>query len=275
MQYDFVVRVENEGKPPKDDWAKDLMVQLDFSGGASGLTFALGTGQAGGLLVGGRTMGIKKFTKKAAIVPEDISFGKFGVLNTNAEIRTGEYIETALPVLVPGRNYDVRVRRVEDTVSFYINGKRLGYVRYSDFKGPVELMIGTPGRQLSIGRASAREISPSCRTPAVEPVLGEFGYVVQSNAAGILIDSSMVGLVPGGVVSIVSVDKIIEGEKSKTVFLKRVGLATVKEIGPLTTLIQRNDTGEPVKRGMKILRGVQPLSFHFIDARINSIDEGL
>ncbi len=276
VQYDFAVRIENEGKPHKDEWAKDLMVQLDFSGGASGLTFAMGAGQAaGGLLVHGRTMGIKKYTKKATNTPEDISFGRFGALGASADVRIETNAEISVSALMPGRNYDVRVRRVGDVVTFYINGKRLGYVRSPDFKGPVELMIGAPGRQLSVGRISAREISPSCKTPATEPVLGEFGYVVLSDAAGILIDSSMVGLVPGGVVSIVSIDKIIEGEKSRTVFLKRVGLATVKEVGPMTALVQRNDTGEPVKKGMKVLRGVQPLSFHFTDARINSIDEGL
>ncbi|MDD4870324.1 MAG: FHA domain-containing protein [Kiritimatiellae bacterium] len=86
VQYDLAVRVENEGKTPRDDWVKDLMVQLDFAGGEKGLTFAIGAGTSGGILVHGRTMGMKKDKKNTKVI-EDIGFGRLGDLGANAEIK--------------------------------------------------------------------------------------------------------------------------------------------------------------------------------------------
>jgi hypothetical protein len=250
------------------------MIQLDFAGGGKGITFAIGAGNTGGVSVLSRTMGMKK-DKRSVKATEDIAFERFGDVGTNIEVRVEDQVESGAPTLAFGRNYDVRVRRVNDAVSCYVNGKRVGYVRCPDFKGKVDLVVGAPGRLVSIGRVSAREISSSCNTPAVEPLLGEFGYVLGGDAAGILVDSSMSGIAVNGVVSFAAVEKIIEGEKSKTVFFKRVGMGAVKELGPMTAVIQRTDAGEPIKKGTKVLKGAQPLSFYFNDARISSIDEGL
>jgi len=275
-QYDLSIRVENEGKPHRDEWAKDVMLQVDFSGGERGVTFGIGAGSAtGGVSIVARTMGVKK-NKKVPGAPEEVAFGHFGVFGPNAEVKALAPAEPGSLTLVPGRVYDVRVRRVSDTVSCYINGKRVGYVRNPEFRGEVDLIVGAPGRPVTVGLVSARELSPSCRTPAVEPLLGEFGYVLGGGDKNeILVDSSMYGITLNGIVSLVAVDKVVEGEKSKTVFLKRVGLGTVKEIGPTTSIIQRTDAGEPIKRGTKVFKGTQPPSFHFTDSRIGSIDEGL
>jgi len=275
VQYDLSLRVEDAGPVPKHDWMKDVMIQLDFSDGKKGVTFAIGAGTVGGMAVYSDVITVKQEENNPERDNEHVSFGRFGEFGTNTEVKIEKYTEPGLPSLTLGRNYEFRVRRVGAVVSFYVNGKRLGYVHCPEFQGNVRLMLAAPGRNLTVGRVSAREVSLSCVTPVKEPVLGEFGYVQWSDSAGILIDASMNGAALNDTVSVVEVDKVVEGEKSKTVFIKRVALGTIKEIGSMTVLIGRTDGREPVKKGMKVLRGTQPVSFLFTDTRIGSIDEGL
>jgi len=275
VQYDLSMRVEDAGAIPKDDWMKDVMIQLEFPEKRKCVTFAIGAGTAGGVLVHCDTIKVQKGEDNLVKAGEDISFGRSGEFGTNTEVRVEKAADSNQPSLALGRNYELRVRRVGAVASFYVNGKRLGYVRCPEFAGKVRLMLAAPSRNVTVGRVSAREISMSCVTPAKEPVLGEFGYVQWVDADGILVDSAMNGAALNDTVSIVTIDKVVEGEKSKTVFMKRVALGTIKEIGAMTALIGRTDSGEPVKKGMKVLRGTRPLSFLFTDARIGSIDEGL
>jgi hypothetical protein len=76
-------------------------------------------------------------------------------------------------------------------------------------------------------------------------------------------------------VSIMAIDKIVKGEKSKTVFLKRAALGTIVEMGPRTAKIQCTEESLPISRGMKVLPGILPASLTITDARILDLDQGL
>ncbi len=135
--------------------------------------------------------------------------------------------------------------------------------------------ILAPETGVAVSKASVLELPQSCRIPDEEPPVGEFGYVVATEGGYVFIDSDIHGAGLSRKMSIVSVDNVVQGEKSKTVMMKRIGVATVIEIGPRTARALRIDTGAPLKVGMKVLPGTVPESFNFTETRLRDIDLGL
>jgi hypothetical protein len=266
VQCDLDVRIEKEGKPSEDDTIKAMMVELYFPARQVGVAFGVGSEKAGGLSVTGHTITQEKGPQ---------ALNRFGTLAAEARVQLEEGWGKGGPSLKTGQSYTVRVRRMKDALTFYINGKRLAHVRHPRLDGDMQLRIAAVESTLSIGKVMGIELPRSLRTPDEEPSLGEFGYVVWTEGNQILVDSDMNGIALNRKVSIMAIDKIVKGEKSKTVFLKRAALGTIVEMGPRTAKIQCTEESLPISRGMKVLPGILPASLTITDARILDLDQGL
>jgi hypothetical protein len=265
VQCDLDVRLEREGKQAEDEWVKDLMVDLCFPARQIGVMVGVGAEKDGGITVLGHTMTQEKGKEALNWMarPDTTKTRVEGTWEKNA------------PALKMGQNYSLRIRRVRDVLSLYINGKRLVRIRRSQLDGDMQLQIVAAEAALSIGKVAGCELPRSYKTPDEEPVLGEFGYVVWAEGQQVLADADMNGAAPNRKVSIMAIDRVVKGEKSKTVFLKRVATGTVAEAGPRTVKILCVEEGTPIAKGMKILRGALPASVTFTDVRLQDLDQGL
>jgi len=265
VQCDVDVRLEKEGKQAEDEWVKDLMVELYFPARQIGVMVGVGGEKDGGITVLGHTITQEKGKQALNWMarPDVIKVRVEGAWEKNA------------PTLKVGQNYRLRIRRAKDVLTFYINGKRLVYIQHPQLDGDMQLRIAAAEAPLSIGKVTGFELPRNYKTPDEEPALGEFGYVVWAEGQQVLADADMDGVVPNRKVSIMTIDKVVKGEKSKTVFLKRVATGTVAEVGPRTVKILCVDEGTPITKGMKILPGALPASVTFTDTRLQDLDQGL
>jgi hypothetical protein len=75
--------------------------------------------------------------------------------------------------------------------------------------------------------------------------------------------------------AIIEMEKIISGELSKTVLLRRIAVGKVTD---MTTRIARariSAPSEPMKAGMKVFSGLQTGTLTLTSERLSSIDKGL
>ena len=259
------MRLEREGRQSDEEWVKDLMVELFFPAWQIGFTLAVGGERAGGVAVLGHVIGQEKGKQALSLSAPP----------STADVRIEGNWEKTPPSLKVGQSYDVRVRRVKDLLTFYINGKRVARVRHAQLDGDMEVRVAAPEARVSLGKVAELELPRSYRTPDEEPVLGEFGYVVGVDGQQAIVDSDMEGIALNRKVSVMAIDKVVKGEKSKTIFLRKIASGTVVEVGPRTSQILCVEEGGAVARGMKILPGSLPAAVTFTDARIEDLDEGL
>lgn len=194
-------------------------------------------------------------------------------LETSVAWEDPAYARTS-PVLKASRGYNLRVRRVDNSAAFYLNGKRIAVVSHPAVRGDVSIRIGSPCGSIGIGKTRAISLSKACTAPQEEPDAGEFGYVLAVDGQNILIDSDMNNITPNSSVSIMRIDKALKGDASKTVIMTKIAAGTVAEVGPRTAKVLLAAPAK-VEKGMKVLPGLQPESLNLASARLLDIDEGL
>lgn len=184
-------------------------------------------------------------------------------------------LATKRPELKTGTAYNIKIRRIKGDFAFYINGKRVATVSYPGLQGDLFLRVASPGGQISIGPSYGTMLSRSTRIPVTEPDLGEFGYVLAVEGANILIDADTTGLTKNGHFSVMKTERVIAGDISKTVLLKRIAVGTATD---MTMRVARGTTSapsEPIKAGMKIISGLQPETITLTSEQLSSVDLGL
>jgi len=266
FQFDIEFRIEKQTAAPADEWMRDVLFEIYFPASRSGASVGLGSAGRGGMSVQGHAIRAERGARSIAWSgPAPKGFG--------AKIDTRW--PAGSPVLRTGQSYVFRIRRVADVAAFYINGKRLARVADKCFVGGALVRAAAPGAVVSIGRISITELSRSARIPESEPVLGEFGYVAGVVGGQMIVDADGKDIAPGARLSVMEVEKIIEGASSRTAILKRAVTASVSELGRRTARSAcPNDGG--VKAGMKVLGGTLPAgSQTFPDSRLMDIDLGL
>lgn len=269
FQCEFNIRVESVPDGAVDQerlWVKDVMVELFSPAIMGGVTFGLGAAGNGGMWIGGRSLSLPR--------TGPMLNGKLG-LPKNVTEDVAAIWQNGVPALNQSKEYVVRVRRIGDLILFYLNGKRLASVRYPGLTGDVMVIVGAPRGELSIGRASIRDIPWSCKPVDEEGEFGDFGYVLRTEGQKIWVDADMYGIEPGGKVTVMEVSNVIRGESSKTVILKKVVSGTVVELGGRTAVVMLSGADPDVKPEMKVLSGVQPDSLVVTDEWLRNIDQGL
>ncbi len=266
FQFDLEFKIEKQTAPPAEDWMKDVIFEVYFPASRAGGSIALGCGGRAGLNVQGHAIRAEKGAK-AVMWPGPPPKG----FNTKSDTDW----TAGAPALKAGQSYLFRIRRAADVLAFYINGKRL--VRIADvcFVGGAIVRVAAPGAVVSIGKVSVTELSRSTCIPDSEPILGEFGYVAGVVGGQMITDADAKDILPGAKLSLMDVEKVIEGAASKTAMLRRVATTSVSEVGKRTARAACADEWG-VKAGMKVLTGTLPSgSQTFSDARLKDIDLGL
>lgn len=268
VQYDLSINIEEEKDAPAEgfEWIKDVMLELYYPARQSGITFGLGTAKSGGIWTGGRTI---------SLLERGTKFAEYRHLPADVEVRTEANWAPGMPALALGKEYAVRIRRVGDVVVLYLNGKRVSFIRYPGFTGDVQLRLAVPRGIVSIGRSAVKDLPRSCLAIDKEGDLGDFGYVLSVSEGKAVIDSDSNNLTEKGKVTIMAVDNVIKGEKSKTYVLKKAASGSVAAMGPRTSIVLLSSDAKEVKPGMKVLSGTQPDSIFVTEERFCDIDQGL
>ena len=265
VQLDFDLRIEREGRQDERGWVRDIMIELFFPARSAGITFAIGGPGGGGLSVMAHTISSDKAEK--ALCGE-------GGAPAGGVVRMDTAGPADGPALKVGQSYGMRIRRTGESTAFYVNGKRLAYVRNPGLAGEFQLRLAAPESVVSVGKVAGIELPLSFRLLEQEAAVGDFGYVLSTGEGRALIDADLNGIAVNRRVSVVSVDKVIQGEQSKTVLMTRVASGMVVDVGPRTARIQILEGG-PVKRGMKVFSGSLPATLTFTDARWRDLEQGL
>jgi hypothetical protein len=266
VQFDFDLMVEKQGATQEEDGIRDLMIEVYCPARRTALTFGIGSGREKNVVVTGQTIQLAKgerVMKKPAGLPPAVK--------VKAEVVCAK----GSSLIKMDREYGVRIRRVGGVVALYLNGKRAAHVAYPDLEGDLHFRLAAPGGTISLGKMTVRELPPSCRIPDEEPPLGEFGYVLWADSSQILIDSDLSGAAANRKVTIVAIDKVVQGEASRSVLMKPVAEAMIAEVGPRISRAVRVGSGEPVEKGMKVFVGVLPPSPVFTESRLSDVDQGL
>lgn len=166
--------------------------------------------------------------------------------------------ERSDPVLSSDRSYQLTLRRANGKFAFYIDGRRFATVNYPGMSGELVLRIACMDGQISLGTGMGMLLSRSIIIPDQEPDLGEFGYVLAVEGASILLDTDGFRLSTGDTVSVMKTEKVVSGENSKTIMLKRVALGKITDMNPRRAIAVTSSLIEPIQAGMKILEGQQP-----------------
>ncbi|MDI6774152.1 MAG: FHA domain-containing protein [Verrucomicrobiota bacterium] len=265
-QFDCELTIEKTGSPPEEDWVRDLLVEIYCPARRTALTFGIGNGRDKNVVVTGQTLNFAKGEKVLKKQP-----GLPATVKPKLDVNCAK----GASLIKMNREYNVRARRAGDVVALYLNGKRAARVAHPDIHGDVQFRLAAPEDVISLGNISARELPASCRIPDDEPPLGEFGYVVWLDDSQILIDADMNGAAVGKKVTILAVEKVVQGEASRSVLTKAVAEAVIQEVGARTCRAVRAGIGEPIEKGMKVFVGDLPGAPVFGDARLGDLNLGL
>jgi len=275
-QWDLEAVVENEidwqkyregDERERLKWLRELIVQVTYPGLDAGVSMGLGTMTAGGGFVAAGVC------VRPGVDRTDVGFRS---LPQNSEVRIDGNWAKGLPALVVGEKYRLRFRKAGSVLACYVNGKRIGRIKVPGTEGMDAVMtVCAPQGGIKIGRVRARELTAGAVIPDIEPVLGEFGYVLAVNGPNVIVDSDANTMTSGRKFSVMAIGNVVRGEQSLTVMMKRVGQGTVSDAGTLTTRLVMGEGAEDVKAGMKILPGTLQPDTVFAGGRILDLREGL
>jgi hypothetical protein len=214
-----------------------------------------------------------------------IEFDKIRSTKTTLKLNPSAYIpynemspkweksfKTSKPKLTAEQTYNIKVRRINGTFAYYINGKRIATVDYPGMAGDLRLRIGCAGGRISLGSSAATMISRTAKIPASEPVTGDFGYVISADGKRLFVDSDGHGITQGAPVSVM---KVVGGTEASDVTLKRVAVGSVSQVGPRVARCVISAATEPAETGMKVMAGLQPEQLILTPLRRASLNDGL